>query len=130
MSLSHKRALLIVSLQQVLYRFEEQRLVQIKQKLFQLETEIECAVKVLNDTTYNALTTSFANRLSKLTRESNKVKDEYRDQMQAIAAQHRKVKAAQEKLSAAAADDELHRDQIDLQETIESIVYSKQTSLP
>lgn len=126
----YKRALRIASLQYVLYRFEEQRLVHIKKKIYQLETEIDSTVKALNDTTYNALTTSFANRLSRLTRESNMAKAEYSDQMQTLTTQHRKVEAAQEKLRAAAAADELHRSQLELQETIESMVYSKLTSLP
>ena len=98
MSLSYKRALRVASLQQVLYRFEEQRLVKIQQKLSQLETEIESAVRALNDTNHDTLARAFANRLAGLSREFETAKSDYRNQMRAVATQHGKVKAAQKKL--------------------------------
>lgn len=130
MSLSYKRALRVASLQQVLYRFEEQRLVKIQQKLSQLETEIESAVRALNDTNHDTLARAFANRLAGLSREFETAKSDYRNQMRAVATQHGKVKAAQKKLKATAVADELQRSQMELEETIEHMVHSKLTSLP
>ncbi|MBX2806943.1 MAG: hypothetical protein KTR19_13295 [Hyphomicrobiales bacterium] len=130
MSLASKRARRIAATQQVLFQVEEQRLMQMKERLKQLETAIQDGARALNETNDSMMAGLFAKRLTNLSAEQETTKTAYREQLQVVMRRQGKRKIAQQKAKDAAAAEELHRDKLEAEEIIEHAIFPNLTSLP